>query len=256
VQQLEREGREAWPGLAVSSEAFARFVEARAPLPDGAPGADLFLACACLERVPGAHDAFDRQLLTQLPQLLTRLRQGPGFIDEVAQLLREKLFVGPSARVADYSGKGSLLAWLRVVAVRVAIDLLRARGAEPASLEHEPELLAAGQGPELEALRNRYRPLFKQAFAESLATLTAEQRTLLRLHYLDGLNMEELGKLFKVNRSSIFRRLGNCSEALLSGMRVRLGQQLGLDSAEFRSLADAIRSDLDLSLEGWLRVER
>jgi DNA-directed RNA polymerase specialized sigma24 family protein len=41
----------------------------------------------------------------------------------------------------------------------------------------------------------------------AIAALDAEERTLLRLHYLDGLNIERIAVVFNVSRATIGRRV-------------------------------------------------
>ena len=249
-------GRAAWPQLQLRAERFEQFLASRRQ--DGVElhAADLYLACACLERVAGALEAFDRLHLTRLPQLLAKLRPTPAFIDEVGQLLRAKLFVGDPAKLSEYSGRGPLLSWLRVVAVRTAIDLKRTRG-EDAHLDvNELDIPVDQQTPELAALRSRYQPLFREAFRSAFATLSSDERNLVKLHYVDQLSMEELAKLNKVNRSTIFRRLHGCMAKLQETVRDHLTAELGISPQEFDSLANAVRSDLELSLSELLRPPR
>ena len=69
------------------------------------------------------------------------------------------------------------------------------------------EAVATGHDAELEIMRTRYRAEFSQAFQEAFGALSSEQRNLLRLHLLKGLGVEKLALLFRVNPSTISRRL-------------------------------------------------
>jgi RNA polymerase sigma-70 factor, ECF subfamily len=245
-------GRRRWPEIALSADCFSSWCAERS-LGDGAAhGEDLFLACACLAGLPSGLRAFEAAYLPRVPEYLARLRPTASLIEEVSQLLRERLFVGNSPRIAEYSGKGSLGAWLRVVAARVAINFIEANPRRTQPLNPR-SLAAVTTSPELVVLRNRYRGRFKLAFAAALERLSSEQRTLLKLHYLDGVPMEALGALFKVNRTTIFRRLGVCSKALFDDIRAQLGDELGISTAELNSLAAALQSDFELSLGDYLR---
>jgi RNA polymerase sigma-70 factor, ECF subfamily len=246
-------GRAAWPDVEVSADRFRAYLAERGLAADAAHGPDLYLACACGDGAAAALRAFEATFMPQLPSYLARLRLAPAELDELAQALRDRLFVGDAPRIRDYRGAGALGAWLRVVAVRLAIDRGRAGAPRTQALDDHTSLAAATRSPELEALRNRYRAHFAGAFAAALAALTSEQRTLLRLHYLDGVSMHELGRMLRVNRSTIFRRLGACTDALLTGLRDRLGETLGVSTAELHSLVVALRSDLDVSLGDLLR---
>jgi RNA polymerase sigma-70 factor (ECF subfamily) len=173
-------------------------------------------------------------------------------VDEVRQQLRHKLLVaepGERPRIADYAGRGPLQAWVRVAATRAALDLMRAGGAR-AGADLEPDDLASGSGdsPEVDYLKERYRPQFKEAFQEALRGLDSEQRNVLRLHVVEGLNIDEIGALFKVHRSTVARWIAAARQKVLDDARRRLRAELGLTAGEFDSLAGVVRSQLDLSV--------
>ena len=98
---LVAEGRAAWPDLAArcarrsssSSRASSRADLADAAL-DGLRPADLYLACACAQRLPAAIDAFDRDYMREVDIALARMRIGGARLDDVKQLVRQRLFVG------------------------------------------------------------------------------------------------------------------------------------------------------------------
>lgn len=245
--------RAAWPDLDLPDDELRAMLE-QAPDPTGQHDADLLLARACARQAPGALAAFERVVLPAIVPTLSRFRPSSAFVDEVRQILREKLFVGASPRIAEYAGKGPLVAWLRVAALRTALDLKRARG-ESESLPITPESLAdpALESGELAFLKAEYRPLVKDAFQRGLAQLDSDQRNLLRLHLVDQLTLDEIGRMFGLNRSTIFRRIGNAREQLVETARLVLCERLGGDGDEFDSLVGLVRSRLDLSLSRILR---
>ncbi|HEX9105397.1 MAG TPA: sigma factor-like helix-turn-helix DNA-binding protein, partial [Polyangia bacterium] len=213
LQDVIDRARAAWPGLELDDAGFAAHA-ARCLEGGGDPVAlhagDLWLAYGCAVGDEAALGAFDRELLSQVGLLLARLQPTPQLVDEVCQRLREKLLVAPPGaqpRIVDYAGRGPLVAWVRVAAVRAALDLLRAGGAR-ADADVEPDDLAAAaasSSPELDYLKQRYRPQFEAAFQDALRALDSEQRNVLRLHVLEGLNIEQIGALFKVHRSTVAR---------------------------------------------------
>ncbi len=249
--------RAAWPELELDEMGFAAHVERC--LADGGDAAalhagDLWLAYGCVVGNDDAVGAFDREVLSQVGVLLGRMQPTPQLVDEVRQVLREKLLVaqpGAPPRIADYAGRGPLVAWVRVAAVRAALDLLRA-GRARAGADVEPDDLAGDpdqSSPELDYLKERYRPQFKAAFQEALRGLDTEQRNVLRLHVVEGLNIDEIGALFKVHRSTVARWIASARQAVLAGARHRLRDELGLSAGEFDSLAGVVRSQLDLSVQ-------
>lgn len=251
LDELARAGRAAWPAVSLGEDEFLAFLVSRAQPVEHA--ADLYLAHACARGAAGALAAFEATLLSQVPGFLRRM--SPQIVDEVCQRLRDRLFVGAAPKIAEYSGSGPLAAWLRVVALRLAIDLSRSAGQNIARELDAAQLAGpAGRSPELEYLKERYRLDVKGAFQEALLALSSEQRNVLRLHLVEGLTLEEIGRLFHVNRSTVFRWLGASREALLADARLRLRERIGVSADEFDSLVQVVRSQLDLSLAEVLKT--
>ena len=253
-QDVIDRARAAWPELDLDEGGFAAQVE-RCLAGGGDPGAlhagDLWLAYGCSIGDDHAVAAFDREVLSQVGLLLGRMQPTPLLVDETRQALREKLLVaapGARPRIAEYAGRGPLAAWVRVAAVRTALDLLRAGGARSGADVEPDDLAADGSSPELDYVKERYAPQFKAAFQEALRALDSEQRNVLRLHVVEGLNIDEIGALFKVHRSTVARWIAAARQAVLTGARQRLRVQLGLSAGEFDSLAGVVRSQLDLSV--------
>src|SRR5262249_6372653 len=87
---------------------------------------EVCLAFACGEQNAVALSEFERRYGSEFAGALSRLRLRESEIDEVAQTVRERLFVvapGSSPRILDYAGRGSFVGWLRAVIVRAGIDL-------------------------------------------------------------------------------------------------------------------------------------
>jgi RNA polymerase sigma-70 factor (ECF subfamily) len=97
-------------------------------------------------------------------------------------------------------------------------------------------------------LKTRYRGEFKAALEHALVNLASEQRNLLRLHFVDGLRLEDLARLFHVDRSTVVRRIAAAREAIVDEAKRLLQERLDIDAAEFESLIGLVRSRLDLSL--------
>lgn len=246
---------QAWPHLAsaLPDDEFIRHLARHAPVPElrRRNVADLYLAAACAAGSSKAIALLEARVGPSLDRALSRI----GGSDEVRSLLRERLFTREERReprIAEYSGQGALDAWIRVAAVRLAIDLQRA-DKRRTTLE-EPEVARlAGADPELAFIRERYRGAFEEALRGALATLGAEERNLLRLHYLDGLTVDELAPIVGGHRSTAARKVARCRAALLTATRERLGTRLRLDSRELDSMVRLLRSHIHLSLSRILR---
>jgi RNA polymerase sigma-70 factor, ECF subfamily len=234
-------------GVTVERERYLAFVAER----DGARlddevAADLYLACACCDGDERALAAFDAIFLSQVPQLLARLESAPAELDEVRQRLRERLFV--AGKIAEYRGQGRMGSWLRVVAMRTALNLRAGRKEQLGGDERAADALAADDDPELELLRARYKGEFRAAFSAALDGLPPRDRTLLRMQLLDGLNIDAIGQLYGVHRATVARWLGAAREQLFTRTRDHLHRELGVTPAEFASLVRLVRSQLDVSV--------
>ena len=265
---LVARAQKAWPALPLSPAELIRhaaerlpadLAAARAPAAlDALHAEDLLLTFACARGLPAALNEFDRLFLSGgvLRAAVARIESSPAFTDEVRQVLREKLLLGASGRpprIAEYSGRGSLTSWVRVVAVRVALDL-RPAAVQTVANDQLEEVAAVGQvEPELRYLKDRYGAAFEEATTAAFGTLDDEQCNLLRLQLVDGLRTAQIATLFHVDRSTIKRRLAACREQLLTESRRRLCEKLGLSPTEFESLAGVVQSQLNLSVERLLR---
>lgn len=255
-------GRAAWPGLQMAEDEFLGYLGERFPegegmalALEGANIADLYLAAACMLGQPRAIAAFERYCLAGMPEVLARFSQGHEFHDEVSQAVRERLFIsrpGARARIEDYAGRGQLRSWVRVVAIRIAVDLLRKRGQEPFTKEAEELESLTTDDPELRILAEHYRGEVKAALREAFATLSAPQRNLLRLYYMDGLTIDEIAALKRIHRATVARRIAHCREQVAARTHQALIAQLGISSSQVDSFMRLVRSCLELSLDRWL----
>jgi RNA polymerase sigma-70 factor (ECF subfamily) len=245
-------GKTAWPDVTVKPEALAaHLTRATGDHPD------LYLACGCAAGDPAAHRAFDRVLLA-VADYVARIDSSPSFADEVRQELRERLLSprpnGAPPRIAEYRGDGPLGAWVRVAAVRAAIDLLRKMNGpnQHPALGSGARVMAQGLDPEQALVRARYGAAYEQALREALATLTPKDRNLLRMHVVDGLSVDRIGLAYNVHRATAARWVVAVRDRLLEEIYRLLKQRLQLAPDEFHSLAAFLQSQLDVSLGGLL----
>ena len=263
IQALWRAGRAAWPTVDVAQDRFAAHVARH--LGDGADpdeaaadliGADLYLACACAGGDPAALRLFDDQVLAQADAALRRLDSSPAFADEVRQLLRQKLFVGDgesAPKIADYAGRGPLVTWVRVAAVRTALNLLGTGTREKAMTASQVHALAPPvDDPSLRYLKAQFADEFEAALARACASLTDRDRTILRLRFADDLNIDQIGGLYGVHRATVARWIARIRDEIFAATRTDLVGRLRLDESDFDSLLRLARSQLDLSLSAVL----
>jgi RNA polymerase sigma-70 factor (ECF subfamily) len=255
----------AWPELAIDGERFIAHVASLATGTDVTDATlsatridDLTLAFACATQVAGAAGAFERRYTDDVRAIVARLGGGPELIDEIRQRLRERLFVAEPDRspgISRYTGKGELLAFVRVTALRIGLDLLRARGARKETGDQALADLTTAETPELQYLRTLYRREFKAAFEAAIARLPPRSRTLFRYEVLDRLSIDKIAAIYAVHRSTVARQLHHIRRGIVAATRDELARRMHLSASEIASVMRLIQSDLDLSLERILRGE-
>jgi RNA polymerase sigma-70 factor (ECF subfamily) len=72
---------------------------------------------------------------------------------------------------------------------------------------------------------------------------------MLRLAFVDGLTIDELGELYAVHRTTAFRWLQQASDRLASGLRSILRESLRMSDAEYDRWCESLRSGLELSVK-------
>lgn len=258
MQAAWEAGRRAWPTVPLGKEAFAGFAAdrglERAALAERA--ADLYIVCACVNQVEGAAQAFAERYLADVRAITGTVGRGcdDDYFDEVRQRLSERLLVGDAEqppRLAQYAGRGPLAGWVRMAAMRCALELTRGQ-----KRRREGELVEQAVGGidgELAFLKQRYRQHFIDAFRDALGSASAESRALLRLHYLEQVTTGALAALHGVSRPTIVRRLATAREEVLAAVREGVRARLSLEASEYDSLLDLVRSQIDVSLAGMLR---
>ena len=262
--------RAAWkdlPATAIGDEVFVAYLAARVATPDAAgvaavKAADLYLACGCSVGAPRAIVLFEQHYLSEVPSYVGQIDRSGELADEVRQQLSERLLVNPR-KIVDYTGRGPLGGWLRVAAVRIGLNVKRSqkpmpltRAAETPERAHDEgergHMSAPSPDPELDYLKLRYRNELREAFALTLASLDGEARAVLKMHYLDGLNIDEIGASFRVHRSTVARWLSQAREKILEETRKLLSSRLQIGRAEAESVIHLVQSQLDVSIYRYL----
>ncbi len=256
-------GEEVWPAFRIDPEKFVRhlarasaFANSDNPF-EALPrlrADDLYLACACALGNDIAIASFEDEVFPQILPAVRSLGASDAAVDEVCQQLREFLFVAKaegSPGIGNYAGLSQLRSWVRSIAVRTAMKHL-GKGAKVPAGDEALASLPDGQDPELELLKREYGQQFREALQAQLSELTERERNLLKQHYLDGLSIDQLGKLYKVHRATAARWISAARIALFDGTREKLIDQLQLDPREFESVVRLVRSQLDISLHRFL----
>jgi RNA polymerase sigma-70 factor (ECF subfamily) len=218
---------------------------------------DLYLALGCLRGDPLAIAALEATVFAEVRPSLERIcRDGEVPVDDVLQWTREKLLVrSPSnegaaePKLQQYTGRGSLLGWVRVVAVREALQARRKSKRE--RVRDDAAMLEGGEpgtDVELALLRERYASSFRTAVELALRSLTPEQRSILRFHTCDGLTIDQLAPMLGVHRATAARRLEKARTDALMHVRQLIREKHGLSESEARSLCTVLGREVDVSI--------
>lgn len=244
-------GRKAWPGVSLDAAAYAsRLSETDISESDLAARAeDIYLALACASGDPRAHRLFEDEFLSQVPRFVSRFRFAPHLVDEVRQRVRLKQLLGERPGVSRYRGRGPLGAWVRATAVRVAFDVAVEAG-QPTS-DWQTELSdvwqAFNDGPEAATIKDSYRERLSKALEESLVALGARERTILRLHVVDQLSIDVIGRIYRVHRATVARWLVAIRGQVFNDLRARAALHWGTSTNDLRSLVRILGDEIHLS---------
>ena len=159
-----------------------------------------------------------RRFLAQYREPLTRaaveMTGSAALGEELASALYSELF-GLTERegrrwspLLGYSGRGSLMGWLRAILAQRRVDQYRKIGRETELGEIEPAAAVSEQiEPErLEDLR--------MALKKTLSEASAEERFLLSAYYLDQHTLDEISRVLRVHVATISRKLKRATERL------------------------------------------
>jgi len=253
-----------WREIALDGPAFDEYVRQRtAPLGDGQPTPArtplqveaLFLCCACARGSQAACRVFQQTYESVIRRAIARIQPDRQFVDEVAAQVFDKLLVGPEPRVVRYGGRGELSAWLKVVASRAALDAKPRRHLNDEEPLPSTAEVVMSMSPESMVLTRTHGDNVNLALASATGRLDAREREILRLHYADGLNIDEIGALHGVHRATVARWLQRARATIDSAVREELEAKHGLGPAEFTSLIHGASDNLQDTLRELLGVD-
>ena len=254
-----------WPGIVPPPADLAAWMAERLPpeaaLADAVTAlrvGDVFIACACAAGDRGAIVAFEQRYFAEVALAVKRVARAGVAVDDVKQLVRERLFVGDGTRgprIVEYRGTGAIRAWLRITASRIALNLAT-RG--PRETAHDADFLAdlaaSDESSELSLLKQKYRVEFRAAVQTALHTLEPADQNLLRHVFAQGLSIDRIGAMYGIHRATAARRVTRARELFVEETKRALGERLrGASPGEVESIIGLIRSHFDVTLGGFLR---
>jgi RNA polymerase sigma-70 factor, ECF subfamily len=213
--------------------------------------ADLLLAFCASLGIPSATRTFEDLAMKDV-DTVARKYGGEAWVPELRQAVRVRLLVADGRahpRAYDYSGAGPLAGWVRVTAVRLALDMRSAqKGQKQVGAEALDAFAHATEDMEVDFLRARYGQELREAMHHAVERLSDEERTVLQMHYVRGLSMDEVGGLLQVHRATIARWVQSARASLRDETRARLHAKLGLRGEEAESLLGLVDSRFQASL--------
>ncbi|MEM9193011.1 MAG: sigma-70 family RNA polymerase sigma factor [Myxococcota bacterium] len=256
LEARHRRGAERWPTVEVPLAAFDSYVRERLGDGDDPLRAihtnDLYLACACVIEAPNASRTLEEHIMSALPQVIRRTDRSPDFVDEVMSRVRVKLLVGTdsgSARIGQYLGHGPLRSFAMVLAMREAHNYARSlRRSEPLELIDWTDLADPATNPEVKELRRKARSPLAAAVREAIRGLSARDRTILRLYYVNGASSTKIGKMYGVHRGTVARWIANARAQLLETAQTQVCEELNLEVDTFQDVLRDFTGGFDITL--------
>lgn len=250
---------ERWPGMALEPRVLAERLGALGvERLEDIRWVEFALAQACADQDPVALRVFEAEFIAGTERALGRLDNGADFVDEAQQELRQRLLLprdGNPPRIADYRGRGPLGGWVSVAAVRVGLSLLRSsqRAARrDEGLWAEAVLFPSGVDVDLQHLKQRYAPMLAACIRKVFAELEDRERAVLRMYFVESLNIDAIGLVYGVHRSTIARWIGRTRTTICEAVHARMVEDGLAPAEELRSIDRLVQSQLDISLGGLL----
>ncbi len=136
--------------------------------------------------------------------------------------------------LASYSGRGSLLGWLRTTLAQRHVDYHRRTRREAPLDNVDPPAAEASSSPaSAELLR------LKDAVSRSLRALPAEDRFVLSAYFLDRQSLLEISRVIRVHEATVSRRL----KRLVADLRKQLVHNLQSGGLSKRAAEEALGAD-------------
>jgi len=175
---------------------------------------ELAIARGCALGRESAWRRFLAQYREQLTRAAIEMTGSAALGEELVSAIYSELF-GLTERdgkrcspLLRYSGRGSLMGWLRAVLAQRRVDQYRKIGRETELGEIEPAARVSEQ-IEPEKLGD-----LRVALKMTLSEASAEERFLLSAYYLDQHTLHEMSRVLRVHEATISRKLKRATERL------------------------------------------
>ena len=217
---------------------------------------ELAIARGCALGRDPAWERFLAQYREPLKRIAIEMTGAVSLGEELADSLYSELF-GLVERegkrwspLLRYSGRGSLIGWLRAVLAQRRVNQYRKTSRETELADHiEPAAPAAdpAESQQIERLEVLQRSLFS-----AVSTLSAEERFILSAYYLDTSTLAALGAVLRVHEATVSRKLKRAVEQVHKEVLKSL-MALGLSRRAAEEAFGIDPRDVDINLRKLLQ---
>jgi len=213
---------------------------------------ELAIARGCALGRESAWRRFLAQYREQLTRAAIEMTGSAALGEELVSAIYSELF-GLTERdgkrcspLLRYSGRGSLMGWLRAVLAQRRVDQYRKIGRETELGEIEPAA-AVSEQIEPEKLGD-----LQVALKMTLSEASAEERFLLSAYYLDQHTLHEMSRVLRVHEATISRKLKRATERLRKQL-LRTLKARGLSRGAAEEALGTDPRDVDINLRKLLQ---
>jgi RNA polymerase sigma-70 factor (ECF subfamily) len=211
--------------------------------------ADLYLALACELGTSAAITSFATIHLAGLDMHLKRFRRSSLRVDDLRREMEDTLLFGKGdrpGRIGQYRGRGPLKNFVAATARNITLTMLRSerRRARNVDVLTETSMLSRIPAPIASA---RNESAVRDAVRSALLELDRRQRTVVRLHVVQGVTLTQIGRMLKVNQSTVSRTLDAALRFLQRKLRRELRDGCGMTESEMLSVIRDVRCTIELN---------
>jgi len=216
---------------------------------------DLALAQACARGYEPAWKQFIDSYRDPLQRAAAALSKSSSIGEELADSLYAELFGLKNqdgqrrSPLASYSGRGSLMGWLRTTLAQRYVDRFR-RTHREVPLE---ELRFAAANESSPSTEDATRLRLESTIQATLRSLRPEDRFLLASYFLDGRTLLEIARLLRVHEATVSRKLKRITESVRKQLLREL-QHRGLKKAAAEEALGIDPGDLNINLRKILQT--
>jgi RNA polymerase sigma-70 factor (ECF subfamily) len=213
---------------------------------------ELAIARGCALGRESAWQRFLAQYREPLTRAAVEMTGSAALGEELASALYSELFGLTEhegrrwSPLLRYSGRGSLMGWLRAILAQRRVNQYRKIGRETELGDIDP-VAAVSETPDLERVED-----LGLAIKKTLSEASADERFLLSAYYLDQHTLHEMSRVLRVHEATISRKLKRATERL----RKELLRTLSARGLSRRAAEEALGTDprdVDINLRKLLQ---